>query len=194
MLLPVARPLPLPVKVADEVDPEAISVTVPSVLPPTENVTLPVGAVLPLPGFTVATSRVVPVVTMLVGLAVTVVVVVTVVDVIVTATEADETAKSAPGSNVAAILLLPVDRLVPLTVKDAEAVVPDEGAVKVTDPSQFPPLTNTMVPVGTVVPLTGVTFAVKTVEEDEAMLVALAASVILVPTAAGALDQLVTRL
>ena len=53
VLLPVARPLPLPVKVADEVDPEAISVTVPSVLPPTENVTLPVGAVLPLPGFTV---------------------------------------------------------------------------------------------------------------------------------------------
>ena len=61
-------------------------------------------------------------------------------------------------------------------------------------PDQFPPLTNTMVPVGTVVPLTGVTFAVKTVEEDEAMLVGLAASVILVPTAAGALDQLVTRL
>jgi hypothetical protein len=58
-LLPVLRELPFTDKVAVEAAPEATSVTVASVLPPVVKVTVPVGAVVPVAGLTVAV-RVVP--------------------------------------------------------------------------------------------------------------------------------------
>jgi hypothetical protein len=93
VLLPVARLVPFTVRVAVEVAPDAVSDAVPRMVFPTANVMFPVGAALPLAGFTVATSWVVAVEAILAGVAVTDVVVLTTGAVTVTATDADELAK-----------------------------------------------------------------------------------------------------
>jgi hypothetical protein len=73
VLLPMARLLPLTVSVA--VEPETVAD--PRVVLPTMKVTLPVSAVLPLAGFTVAVKTVLAEDAMLAGFAATVVVVAT---------------------------------------------------------------------------------------------------------------------
>ncbi len=70
-MAPVDNELPARVRVATELAKEAV----PSVLPPIENVMVPVGAVVPVAGFTVAVSVVLAVLPMLARLALKVIVV-----------------------------------------------------------------------------------------------------------------------
>ena len=56
--------------------------------------------------------------------------------------------------------MLPACKLAPVTVKDAVAAAPVPAGVKIADPSDWLPFVNATVPVGAVVPLTAVTFAV----------------------------------
>lgn len=76
-MAPIESLPPLTVNTAVAVEPDATSVAVPNEAVPAVNVTLPVGAVFPLTGFTVAVNCVVPVVAILTGLAAAVVVVAT---------------------------------------------------------------------------------------------------------------------
>src|ERR1035441_15170 len=108
LLLPTARVVPFTTSVAPEVAPEAEapkgdSVADPSEVLPAEKVTLPVGAVLPLKGFTVTARWGVAVDAILAGFAVTDVVVPTAEPVTVTAVDADEAAKFPAGEEVALI-------------------------------------------------------------------------------------------
>ena len=90
---PIARRLAFTASVAVDVAPETDSVAVPSVVLPVEKVTLPVGAALPLAGFTVASSWVAAVDGSIEGFAVTDVVVLKADPVTAIATDADELAK-----------------------------------------------------------------------------------------------------
>jgi len=85
VLLPVASALPATVNVAVALLPDAVNVPVPSDLVPKVKVTVPVGAVVPLAGFTVAVITVLAVEAMPAGLAEAVVVVATAGTVTVTA-------------------------------------------------------------------------------------------------------------
>jgi hypothetical protein len=77
LLTPTESLLPLRVSTAVADEPEAVSVAVPNEGVPAVKVTVPVGAVLPLAGFTVAVNCVVAVDAMVRGLAARVVVVAT---------------------------------------------------------------------------------------------------------------------
>lgn len=92
MLLPGVRLLAFTVKVAVAVDPEAVSIPDPRETFPAVKVTLPVGAVVPLAGFTVAVNCVVAVWAMLAGLAASVVVVAICGEVATTTTVPDDAA------------------------------------------------------------------------------------------------------
>ena len=70
MSVPEARELPTTLNVAVALLPDATRVTEPSVFVPWVKVTLPVGEVVPVAGFTVATREVLVVLVTLVGLAV----------------------------------------------------------------------------------------------------------------------------
>ena len=83
VLLPAAKLLPLTVRLA----PEAANETLPRLVAPSENVTLPVGWAVPLAALTVAVSCVDPVDAMVAGLAATDVVVLTNGEVTVTVVE-----------------------------------------------------------------------------------------------------------
>ena len=96
-MLPIAKLLPFTTSVATEEAPDGDSVAEPSVVLLVEKITLPVGAAVPLAGFTVTDNWVVAVVAMLTGFAVTDVVVPTADPVTVTAVDADEVAKFADG-------------------------------------------------------------------------------------------------
>jgi hypothetical protein len=78
---------------APEDAPEAASVAVPSAVLPTENVTVPAGATLPLAGVTVAVSCVVPAAAMVAGAAMMAVLLATGGPVTVTVMEAVELLK-----------------------------------------------------------------------------------------------------
>jgi len=78
------------------------------------------------------------------------------------------------------MLVTPVTRLVPFTVKPALAVDPE--AVNVAVPSVTWPTKNAMLPVGAVLPDAGVRVTDKVVDALEAMLAGLAARVRLVDT------------
>ena|ERR1700677_255360 len=97
LLAPAAslKPATLSVAIAAVPDeaPEGVSVAVPSAVLPTENVTEPAGAALPLAGVTVAVNWVVPAAATLSGLAATVVLVATKAPVTVTVAEAVEALK-----------------------------------------------------------------------------------------------------
>jgi hypothetical protein len=88
LLAPIESLLPLRVSTAVAVEPDAASVAVPREAVPAVNVTLPVGAVLPLAGFTVAVNCVVAVDAMVRGLAASVVAVATAGAVTVTVVDA----------------------------------------------------------------------------------------------------------
>ncbi len=75
VLAPLDSELPAKVKVATPFEPDADKLEVPSVLLPIENVTVPVGEVVPVAGFTVAVKVVLAERPMLVGLALKVMVV-----------------------------------------------------------------------------------------------------------------------
>jgi hypothetical protein len=81
----------------------------------------------------------------------------------------------------AVMVLLPATRALPATVKVAVALEPD--AVRVPVPSDFEPSVKVTVPVGAVVPLAGLTVAVRTVLAVELMLAGFAETVVVVPTA-----------
>jgi len=93
VLAPEARLLPFTASVALPFAPEAVSGDVPSTVVPAANVTLPVGAAVPLAGLTVAVNCVVAVDEMLAGFANTAVVVATGGGVTVTLTVAVEPVK-----------------------------------------------------------------------------------------------------
>jgi hypothetical protein len=89
---------------------------------------------------------------------------------------------------------VPTCKLLPFTVNDADAIAPVPESAKVADPSDWLPSMNATVPAGALVPLTAVTFAVNCVVPPCGMLAEFAVSVVDVPTPAGALAHLVTRL
>ena len=82
------------------------------------------------------------------------------------------------------MLLAPVARLLPFTVRDATAFVPD--AARVPEPSVVLPSLNVRVPVGETVPLEGVTVTLSTVLPLAGILVTLAARAVVVLTVTGA--------
>jgi hypothetical protein len=93
--------LSVAVDVALEAAPDGVpdaSVTVPSAVFPSENVTLPAGAVLPLEGVTVAVNCVVPAAAILTGLAAMLVMVATAAPVTVTVVEAVDPPKLPVGT------------------------------------------------------------------------------------------------
>jgi hypothetical protein len=98
LLVPIESLLPLRVNTAVADEPDAVSVAVPSEAVPTVKVTMPVGAVVPLAGLTVAVNCVVAVDAMLTGLAARVVVVATAGVVTVTVVDAVELEKFPVGA------------------------------------------------------------------------------------------------
>lgn len=95
-MLPAARALPLTVNVATPLPPETARVPLPSSLFPTVKVTVPLGAAVPLAGFTVAVTVVRALLAILAGLAETVVVVAMAGTVTVTVTVPPEAVKAVP--------------------------------------------------------------------------------------------------
>jgi hypothetical protein len=93
VLLPATRLLAFTVKVAVAVDPDEVSGADPSETFPAMKVTLPVAAVLPVAGFTVAVNCVVAVWAMLAGLAAIVMVVAIFGEVAAITTVPDDAAK-----------------------------------------------------------------------------------------------------
>jgi hypothetical protein len=176
VLLPPAKDIPLTV---NEAEPFA-SVPVPRFLVPRLKVTVPVGVTVPVVAFTNAVSLVLAELAMLAGLADRlVVVVVTVLAVTVTTVDEDEDVNALLPPYAAVIVLLPETRLAPLTERVAvETPLP---ATKVTVPSVWVPSEKVTLPVGAVVPVTGVMVAVTVVLEVFGMLAGLAAEVEVVP-------------
>jgi hypothetical protein len=181
-LLPVAREFALTVKVATPLLPDAASVPVPRIFVPRLKVTLPVGAVVPLAGFTIAVSVVLAVLAILAGLAETVVAVATGGIVTVTVAVPLDAVNALPAPKVAVTVLLPVARELALTVKVATPLLPDAASVPV--PRVFAPRLKVTLPVGAVVPLAGFTVAVSFVLAVVAMLIGLAETAVVVATAA----------
>lgn len=93
LLAPIESLLPLTVSTAVPEEPDVVSVAVPNDAVPAVKVTVPLGAVVPLAGFTVAVICVEAVDAMLTGLAARVVVVATAGVVTVTVVDAVELEK-----------------------------------------------------------------------------------------------------
>ena len=178
-MLPVASALPLTVKVAMPLLPDTARVPLPSVLFPKVNVTVPLGAAVPLDGLTVAVSVVLALLAIPAGLAETVVVVAMAGT--VTVTVPLDAVKALPAPYVAVIVLLPVASELPLTVNVATPLLPE--AARVPAPSVLFPRVKVTVPLGAVVPLDGFTVAVSVVLAVLAILVGLAETVVVVATA-----------
>jgi hypothetical protein len=182
VLLPVARAVPLTVKVATPLLPDISRVPLPSVLFPKVNVTVPPGAAaVALAGFTVAVIVVLALLAILAGLAETVVVVDMAGTVAVTVTVPLDAEKALPAPYVAVIVLLPVASELPFTVKVATPLLPDTASVPV--PSVLVPSVKVTAPPGAAVPLAGFTVAVSIVLAVLAILEGLAATVVVVATA-----------
>jgi hypothetical protein len=127
------------------------------------------------PGFTLAVNRVLPEEEIVAWLAATVVVVPIS---IATLVEPLELAKLPVAAKVALMVLLPIARLLPWTVR--VAVDPEIVAV----PRVVLPTVKVTVPAGAVAPLAGLTVAVNTVLAEERMVAGFAASVVVVPVVA----------
>jgi len=169
-LLPAARPDPFTVSVAVE----PVSAEDPRVALPSKNVTMPVGAALPPEALTVAVKTVFPDDAIAVGLAERARVVATVAGVTVTVVFADDAEKLLVGKKVASIVLAPVARLAPLTVR--VAVDPETAA----EPRVVPPSVKVKAPSGAVLPLAGLIVAVKSVLAEDAIAAGFAERVVVV--------------
>lgn len=175
LLLPRVRRLPLIVILAAEPD----TGSVPRVVLPSRNVTVPVGEVVPEAALIVAVTMVLAVETKLAGLAATVVVVATGGAVTATLTEPLEFEKLPVAEYFAVMVLLPTVRLLPLMVR--LAVDPD----RFSDPRVVLPRVKVTVPVGEALPLAALTVAVTVVLEVETIVAEFAETVVVVATEPG---------
>jgi hypothetical protein len=174
-----------------EVD-AAESVTLPREALPSRNVTVPVGAELPLTAVTFALSWTVPLAARVAGVAVTTVFVATGALVTVTVIVAEAPPKPPAAAYDALIEFVPTARLEPLTVIAALDELPE--AISAVEPRATLPRVNVTAPDGGFDPLSAITSAVSCVVALTAMAAGLAVKVIAVPITEGKLCQLVTRL